>query len=136
MRLAPVLLLALVPLLWACPGGDEQDDSEATEGEGTTAAEVSPQYGSCSSNENCEDPTPFCFAPLGVCMTACAVAETCPQGPPEAETTPVCALSEVDQQPYQVCLLSCTSAEQCPAGQTCAAFPECQDCPGPVCQPQ
>ena len=129
------VLLLLASLTCACVA--EADDGDgATEGaDGTTAGEASAQYRACSANEDCEEPTPFCFAQLGVCMKACAVVETCPEAPPEGSAAPVCALTEYDAQQYQVCLLQCGDADDCPEGMGCAPVPECQDCEGSICQP-
>ncbi|MEX1369402.1 MAG: hypothetical protein AB1Z98_40115 [Nannocystaceae bacterium] len=112
---------------------DQSDDAADAD---TTAGEVSPQYRACAANDDCEDPTPFCFTQLGVCMRACAVVDTCAEAPPEGNAEPTCALLEYDAQPYQVCLLSCSDAADCPEGMACAPVPECQDCKGSICQPQ
>lgn len=127
---------SLLVLAWLGCACVSDDGEGATEGaDGTTGEPSSPQYRACSANEDCEDPTPFCFTQLGVCMKACAVAETCPEAPPEGSAAPGCALTEYDMQPYQVCLLQCGDADDCPEGMGCAPVPECQDCEGSICQP-
>ena len=129
MKLLPLLLLASIG------SGCVTDEMEGGEGD-TSGGELSPQYRACQASEDCEDPTPFCFTQLGVCMKACAVVDTCPEAPPEGSAAPVCALTEYDAQPYQVCLLQCGDADDCPEGMGCAPVPECQDCDGSVCQVQ
>lgn len=131
MRPAGVLLI-LCSLSLACV----TDDGDGADGMDTTAGELSPQYRSCSASEDCEEPTPFCFTQLGVCMKACAVVDTCPEAPPEGSAAAVCGLSDYGGQEYQVCLLQCGDADDCPEGQACAPVPECQDCEGSICQSQ
>jgi len=125
-----VLLLALS--LGACVTDEGEGGTEGSSG--TTTGEDSPQYRACAVNDDCDDPTPFCFAQLGVCMKACAAVETCPAPPSEGSAAPVCALMEFDAQPYQVCLLSCGEDDDCPEGLVCGAVAECEDCGGSVCR--
>lgn len=135
MTLARLLVVAC--LSFACTVDDGEDGAEDTTAGDTTGVMASPQYGACpgGSNDECEEPTPFCFEQLGICMKACAGVETCAEAPPEGGATPVCALLEYDAQPFQICALSCGVDADCPASQRCASVIECQDCMTPICQP-